>query len=301
MIARVFVCLTILAGLNVWFLFQLIGEVTSTSGSTQPVAVVKEMSGSVLVRPVAQAEWRSMKFNTPLKVGDVVFVGENSKLVYTYRREQGNITIPSNSIFEITTTPTITSKTLRTFYRTSSIGERKLKKGERAPLKKSRIYVRMEMAPIRNANPENPTEDNDKEADMTGSDASSFGLERNAKVIRIIEPKGDLNIVASHGPLTLPVRFEKPIEIKKMFGYLWKKDGTARPIWTEVVEGNAFQNVSVPAPGEYVFQAVSEDDEYVSPIIRIVFSQPGKMAQEDIIASQFSPETWQGKQVLVLR
>lgn len=301
MIARFFLFLTLLVGINIWFLFQVIGMVTPAQGSSQSVASVLEMHGTVMMRPAAQAEWRPVRFNTMLKVGDVVYVGDESKLVYTYKREKANITMPSNSIFEITRTPSISSKVFRTFYKTKTIGERKLAKGEKAKLRKKRIYVRMEQSPSENKGAQEKKEEKGDNKEQDGGGAAAFTFERQAKAIRILEPLGDLNIVSNYGVVSFPVRLEKPAETKKLFGYLWKREGSPRPMWTGVVEGNRFEEVVIPAPGDYVFQVVSEDDEYISPLINVTLSSSQDVNAADVIGKQFVAEKWEGKRVLVLR
>jgi hypothetical protein len=51
--------------------------------------------------------------------------------------------------------------------------------------------------------------------------------------------------------------------------------------------------------GDYVFQAISEDDAFVSPLIPIVVRQATDPSQA--IGQAFRTESWDGKQVLVLR
>ncbi|MEY4064559.1 MAG: hypothetical protein RIR26_767, partial [Pseudomonadota bacterium] len=98
-----------------------------------------------------------------------------------------------------------------------------------------------------------------------------------------------------------PVRLEKPPTVKKIYGYLWKKEGAARPVWTGLVEGHAFSEVTLPAPGEYVFQAMAEDDEYVSPLIYVTLKNPERESIKSIFEKEFALDRFEGKRVLVLR
>lgn len=297
---RVYLFLVLTISINIWFLSQLWGKVSVAKGEGTAVAKVKEMSGTVMIRPLTQSEWRPLNFDTGLRVGDMVYVPEKSKLVYTYQREKANITIGSNSLFEVTRTPSISSKIFRTFYKTRSIGERKIEKGQSAGLRKNRLYVRMEMSP--NVAQNDSTSDPEKQdEDSESGGGAAFKIERVAKPIRILQPVGDMNIVSQHGSVTFPVQLEKPPAVKKIYGYLWKKDGAARPVWTGLVEGHSFSEVTVPAPGEYVFQAMAEDDEYVSPLIYITLRSAVSESYKSILDKEFEIEKFEGKRVLVLR
>lgn len=299
MILRLVIGLSVLVGINIWFLLQLFSHVSIPASDAMAVAKVKEMYGKVMVRSAAQVQWREMTYDTELRVGDVVFVGDKSKLVYRYRREKGSVSIPSDSIFEVTKTPMISSKIFRTFYKTSSIGERKVKKGESLALRKRRIYVKMEQAPLRDSTETHSSNDAKDSEDESG--VASLSVERMAKALRVIEPKGNLTVFSRQVPISFVVRLEKPATVKKIFGYLWAKNGAARPVWSSIIEGNVFENVTVSSPGEYVFQAVTEDDEYVSPLIIVTVVQPASNDQEKLISEYFSPESMEGKRVLVLR
>lgn len=297
---RVYFFLLLTIGINVWFLSQLWGKVSVAQINGTAIAKVTEMSGQVMIRPLSQSEWRPLNFNTGLRIGDMVFVGEKSKLVYTYQRERANITIGSNSMFEVTRTPSISSKIFRTFYKTRSIGERKIEKGQSLGLRKNRLYVRMEMSPNVAQNDSNSEPDKQDEEGEAGGGAS-FKVERVAKPIRILQPVGDLSIVSQFGSVTFPVQLEQPPTVKKIYGYLWKKEGGARPVWSGLVEGHSFSEVNVPAPGEYVFQAMAEDDEFVSPLIHVSLKNQQRENLKSILDKEFDVGKFEGKRVLVLR
>ena len=276
---------------------RLIGLVTPEQGDTPAVAKVSQMSGNVLVKPASQTEWRPLQFNTLLCIGDLVYVSEQSKLVFTYTEEKAKITVGENSLLEVTQKPTLLSKMFRNFYKTPSIGEKKLNSGERAPLRKNRIYVKMEQAPTLepSANPQA------NQPPPSNPPNEGFSVERIAKLLRIAEPKGDVKLISSESVAGLFVRLKPTEEKKKIFGYLWRKQSSPRPIWSSITESNLFPEIPLPSHGEFVFQAISEDDEYISPIINITFSKPEGLDFKSVLKKEFNPENWSGKQVLVFK
>lgn len=299
--ARVVISFLTLIAINVWFLMRLFNMVTPESGATKPVASISEMFGNVLVKNASQSEWRPLRFNNQLRTGDLVFIGQQSKLVFTYIAEKAKVTLNENTLIQITEKPSVLSKMFRNFYKTNSIGEKQLNDGERAALRRNRIYVRMERAPAFEENQKEKQSENNSEPNVDNSKVAGISVERVAKLIRITEPHGDVKIIADQTSTQFKVKLEQPTQLTKIFGYLWRKNDSPRPVWSGVVEGNVFSKITIPSPGEYIFQAISEEDDYISPTIDITFTKANVSDFRTLFSKEFRPEKWNRRQVLVLR
>lgn len=282
--------------INIWFLHELLQHTTPKPENVNAVATVSQMIGRVLLRPSGQSEWRELKFNHQLSVGDVVLVGKSSKLVYSYRTQKAKVTIEENSLAEISRNPSIASKLFRNFYKTASIGEKKVDNGGRPALRKNRIYVRMEQAPT------TLKTDGNNQKSTQGAEQQAFTkIEREAKALRILQPAGDVQIISGRDRETISIQIEKPAQQIKIFGYLWKKDGGPRPVWTGFLNRNYIFEVEIPESGEFVFQAISEDDEYISPVVLVNLKKDKSYSASAEINSDFNVSAWSGKRVLILR
>lgn len=296
MMFRFFFFLFLTICINVWVLREMLRYTTPQPNSSDSVASVSKMYGQVMVRPSGLSEWTELKFYHKLTVGDVVFVGKNSSLVYQYDSEKAKVTLNENSIAEITRTPAVASKVFRNFYKTKSIGEKKSGDGEFPALRKNRIYVRMEQAPttVRSENGEQKSSDESQ-------GQPQVSIEREAKALRILSPVGDVDIISERSQDSISVLVERPSENTKLFGYLWKKDGGPRPIWTAVQNNRYKFEVPIPEPGEFVFQAMSESDDYISPVVLIKLTRKLEYKGSLEINQSFDVSSWNGKRVLVLR
>jgi len=290
MIRSTMIASIILLGLLAWYAQQVTTEVQKSS-PRKPVASIKEIHGDVLVRSLDQNTWRHARFNVPLYAGDTVYIGADSRLVYSYLKESATITIPSNSISEVTGTAAVAHQVTRQFYSAATIGD---KEGTGQSLRNNRIYVRMQQSPI------NQTSGSVKAS--VGEELSAenfFSIERRAQAIRVLEPRGNTVIETSSLPLTMRIILQQPHRPVRIFGYLWKQGQGSAPVWTEVLDRHEFSDIPLAQYGDYVFQAISEDDAFVSPLIPIVVRQATDPSQA--IGQAFRTESWDGKQVLVLR
>ena len=296
MIFRFFFFFLLTIAINIWLLRDLLKYATPAPDHTDAVASVSQMFGRVLVRPFGQSEWRELKFDHPLNAGDVVFVGKSSRLIYSYKKQKAKLTMEENSLGEISKNPVMASKLFRNFYKTKSIGEKKANNGESPVLRKNRIYVRMEQAPT------TLKTDEDNQKSSEGLEFQAFTkIEREANALRILQPAGDVNVVSEHNQETISVQLEKPAQPTKIFGYLWKKNGGPRPVWTGFLNRNYIFDVLIPESGEFVFQAISEDDEFISPVVILTLKQTKSYKAHAEIESDFNVSSWSGKRVLILR
>jgi hypothetical protein len=83
---------------------------------------------------------------------------------------------------------------------------------------------------------------------------------------------------------SIPVTFEVSDRRMQLWGYLWKGK-ELEPQWSSVAS-SGFPRVPIEKPGNYVFQAMSEDELYASPPILI---RAVKRGEEDYLPE---PENW---------
>lgn len=295
MILRILILFVAIASLNVWFFLRLMGYVNAEYRAVSGIASVRKITGNVLIRPLSQTEWRALEYNTILGSGDVVFVGENSSLTYNYTEDSMRVTVGANSMFEVVRSPGISSGMFRTFHATTTVGEDKAKSAEEISLLKNKLYVRMEIAP------NSPQKKQESGGESPESSDGSLKIERNAKIMRFIEPVSDVKIISADSAAEFDVRFEREGVDFVFFGYLWKKGGSPEPVWTGVGKDGSLFGVTIPEPGDYVFQAMSEDDRFMSSLMNVSFQNPGKKSVSRIISEEFNASDFSGRRVLVLR
>jgi hypothetical protein len=102
-------------------------------------------------------------------------------------------------------------------------------------------------------------------------------------------------VVAETFPARLDVFVEEIEPAPLLFGYLWKKDVASGPVWNATSLGLEF-GVTIPAEGEYVFQAVSEDDTLITLPLRVTAVSLGNLRGAGLL-----PEDLSGGQGILLR
>jgi hypothetical protein len=260
-------------------LAESFGE-TPVSPTDSPVYAI-DLEGEARYKRPAWLNWWPLKPGIELQPGDLVYVGDESKVVLFFINQDSIVTLPEGSLFHVGLTVPQMSKLRTSGGVSSEIGSEPEKK-VKSPLTEARFSTRVIQNPaIKKAGaPESDPANRPPEV-ITDEDLK---IVRNTRTLNIRYPGPNVEIFAGKFPTSIPITFEFSERPVQLWGYLWKGK-ELEPHWSSV-GSVGFPRVPIEKPGTYVFQAMSEDELYASPAITI---RAVKRGEENYLPE---PEKW---------
>lgn len=246
--------------------FLLTALVAEAQNDTPSDAVSSDMSGDVRMKCGDCASWRSISHPTTFLSGDLIYIGKGAKLNITYPKFKTSVALNESMIFSIDHRPPLFTKM-------------------------SRNFNGVNMDPLMQPKFSQAKKENQKQKPKPdgsfSTDASELVITRPIQRMNFSYPPLDFKIRATKYPATFSAALEKQFQGQAIWGYLWKKGDDQRPIWTGRSKGQ-FYEVKVPKRGDYVFQAVTEDDAFASAPITISAESIGTDLIPKIVSSDLT-------------
>ncbi|MEN9530591.1 MAG: hypothetical protein RI932_2464 [Pseudomonadota bacterium] len=250
------------------------------SPTDSPVYAI-DLEGEARYKRPAWLNWWPLKPGVELQPGDLVYVSDESKVVLYFISQDSIVTLPEGTLFHVGLTVPQMSKLRTSGGVSSEIGGEPEKK-VKSPLTEARFSTRVIQNPgIKKAGAPDSDPANRPPEVITDEDLK---IVRNTRTLNIRYPGPNVEVYASKFPTSIPVTFEVSDRRMQLWGYLWKGK-ELEPQWSSVAS-SGFPRVPIEKPGNYVFQAMSEDELYASPPILI---RAVKRGEEDYLPE---PENW---------
>lgn len=267
-------------------------------------AVISEVSGAVRYKRIHSAAWYDGRVGIGLRPGDKIYVATGGSILLRYPHLQASIFCSTPSLFIVEAD----LDHLRFFQR--SFGLYGVKKGSASNEKNTtkgtidelntdlqRFSSFLERPGDRSAITEVPTTQNQNSGKLEDLSFSleddkqsgnsrtlkfqndSFAFVRKVALIRWIFPKGNMELVSKSYPRTLVFEANNPDQRKLLYAFLWH-DRAVKPIWSGASLGR--WQATIPGPGRYRIQALSEDNSAISDVLWITAntSQTGDLIPE---------------------
>ncbi len=240
------------------------------------VAYVEQVEGSVRVKLRATSKWQSLKEGSYLSPGTQVYVPVGALVDLNYFRHKVRVAFAKKSYFRIHSEPPGLPKFRREFLALNQ------SRSLRDPLELDRDTLKNSFDRLLN----HPKTKSKKVLSATTKDSSgSFAVLKETKPLDLMGINKTLRYFTRGETAFVDIRFKPLTSQEFVFAYIWNEDRT-KPIWSGISKSH-FQNIALK-PGNYVFQAFSESENYVSNAVDL------KVRHYDYVAStnDFSKLNW---------
>jgi hypothetical protein len=217
------------------------------------VAKILFLNGEVRLKRAFNPSWRPLLRETSLKKGDQLFTGPTGSVHIEYFGKAASISFGPYTHFTINETPPSFTAYRRNFGAESGKsagGRSQLANAKTVALKKDGRTL-----------PQN-------RAQLAATGASGLSMMRDTGLIPVLFPQGDVILQSRTFPTSLAIRLEASLNQTAMWGFLWKKDEEATPVWSGFSLGS-FAAIPIPSAGSFVLQIVSDDESQTTKPILI--------------------------------
>lgn len=254
---------------------------TPVSPTDSPVYAI-DVEGEARYKRPSWLNWWPLKSGIELQPGDLVYVEDFSKVVLFFISQDSIVTLPEGSLFHVGLTVPQMSKLRTSGGVSSDVASDAENKGVKDAANVASFSTRVIQNPaIKKAG---ETEADAAKAEPQVITEDELKIVRNTRTLGVRYPGPNVEIHAKKFPTSIPVTFDVNEKTTRLWGYLWK-GRELEPHWSSVAAAG-FPRVPIEKPGNYVFQAMSEDELYASPAILIRAVQRGK---SDFLPK---PENW---------
>jgi hypothetical protein len=218
----------------------------------EPIANIGRVSGNVRVKRAHDIDWAIVRRDEKLTADYQIATLANSDATLEFLGSKTKLHIPENTMLDLGSALSDPGNLRRIFYLESSASEglSQMDKKYATPAF-ARVHWALKRRP-EVAREIGPAKEND------------LALLREVKSLTRTAPKGDLNLVVSTFPALVSASFRNPRGTDSVIhGYLWNEETGSDPVW-EGTSSGYFASIPINRKGSYVFQAMSEDDTYIS-------------------------------------
>jgi hypothetical protein len=218
----------------------------------EPLADIGKVSGNVRVKRAHDIDWGILRRDEKLTADHQIATLANSEATLEFLGSKTKLHIPGNTMLDLGSALSDPGNLRRVFYleSTASAGLSEHERKYATPAF-ARVHWALKRRP-EVAREIGPAKEND------------LSLSREIKSLARTAPKGDLNLVVSTFPAVVSASFRNPRgKDLVIHGYLWNEETGSDPVWEGTSTGY-FASIPINRKGSYVFQAMSEDDTYVS-------------------------------------
>ena len=251
--------------------------VSPTDSPVYPI----DVEGEARYKRPSWLNWWPLKVGVELQPGDLVYVEDASKVVLFFIGQDSIVTLPEGSLFHVGLTVPQMSKLRTSGGVSAELGGDSNNKKE-STVSQANFSTRVIQNPaIKKAGSKSGNSDNSPVGAFSDDELK---VVRNTKPLVVRYPAPNIEIVAENFPTSIPVTFDVAEKTTRLWGYLWKGK-ELEPQWSSVASAG-FPRVPIEEPGEYVFQAQSEDELFASQAIMI---RAVKRGEGDFLPK---PENW---------